>query len=315
MKYKVFVDGQEGTTGLQINDRLSGRTDIEILKIDPEKRKDPGVRSRLLNEADIAFLCLPDAASRESVSLVTNDKTRIIDASTAFRTAPGWTYGLPELSRSQREAIRKASRVANPGCHATGFNLAVHPLVKEGILSKDYPLSAYSITGYSGGGKKLIGQYETDGPRKPSLKSPRFYSLGLSHKHLPEMQKVNGLSSPPVFTPIVGDFYQGMIVAVPLVRRMLDKKMTAGEVREFMAGYYGAERFVRVMPFAAGEYLDNGYFDATGCNHTNNAEIFVFGDSEQILILTRFDNLGKGASGAAVQNMNIMLGIDEGTGL
>jgi N-acetyl-gamma-glutamyl-phosphate reductase len=315
MKYKVFVDGQEGTTGLKINEHLSKRTDIEVLKIDPERRKDPEVRRAFLNEADIAFLCLPDSASRESVSLVTNNKTRIIDASTAFRTHPDWIYGLPELSKRQRALIRDAHRVSVPGCHATGFNLAVYPLVQEGIVPKDYPITCHSITGYSGGGKRLIDQYEGTGGDKKKLKSPRFYALNLNHKHLPEMQKINGLLYPPVFTPIVSDFYRGMAVAVPLLKRLLNKKMTAEEVREFMASYYASERFVRVMPFESETYLDNGYFDATGCNNSNRIDIFVFGHSDQILLISRLDNLGKGASGAAVQNMNIMLGIDEGTGL
>ncbi len=315
MKYKVFVDGQEGTTGLKINERLSKRTDIVMLNIAPEKRKDPGERRKFLNEADIAFLCLPDEASRESVSLVNNSKTRIIDASTAHRTDPGWTYGLPELSRQQREKIKSSTRVSVPGCHATGFNLALYPLIKEGIVSDEYPITCQSITGYSGGGKKLIDRYETPGSNNKHLSCPRFYALKLNHKHLPEMQKVSGLQYPPVFTPIVGDFYQGMAVAIPLLKRLLKKNMAAEEVRELMAAYYAAERFVRVMPFESDSYLDNGFFDATGCNDTNKVEIFVFGHSEQILVISRLDNLGKGASGAAVQNMNIMLGVEEGAGL
>lgn len=315
MKYKVFVDGQEGTTGLKINERLSRRTDIELLKIDPERRKDPEARRAFLNEADIAFLCLPDAASRESASLVTSDKTRIIDASTAHRTDLGWTYGIPELSKHQRAMISASHRVSNPGCFATGFNMALYPLVKEGIVPKDYPLTCHSITGYSGGGKKLIEKYESARENKKALESPRFYALSLSHKHLPEMQKISGLLFPPLFTPIVCDFYKGMVVAVPLLRRSLNKKVTAREVQEFMASYYESERFVRVMPYEAESNLDNGFFDATGCNNTNRIEIFVFGNGEQILLLSRLDNLGKGASGAAVQNMNIMLGLDEGLGL
>lgn len=315
MRFRVFVDGQEGTTGLKINERLSGRSDIELLRIDPERRKDPEARRMLLNEADIAFLCLPDSAARESVSLVTNDKTRVIDASTAHRTDPGWTYGLPELSRGQRERIRESRRVAVPGCHATGFNLAVYPLVREGIVPPDYPVTCHSVTGYSGGGKKLIDRYEGSGPDKKNLQSPRHYALGLNHKHLPEMQKISGLSCPPLFTPIVGDFFQGMAVAVPLLKRLLNREITAGGIQEFLASYYASERFVRVMPYDSDSCLDSGFFDATGCNNSNKAEIFVFGNSDQILVITRLDNLGKGASGAAVQNMNIMLGVDEGTGL
>ena len=315
MKYKVFVDGQEGTTGLEINERLSKRTDIEVLRIDPERRKDPEERRRFLNEADIAFLCLPDAASRESASLVTNNKTRIIDASTAHRTDPDWTYGLPELSRSQRALIKDSPRVSVPGCHATGFNLALYPLVREGIVPGDYPVTCQSITGYSGGGKRLIEQSETARINKTNTGSPRFYALGLNHKHLPEMQKICGLQYPPLFTPILGEFYRGMAVAIPLLKRMLNKKVTAKEVQELMTSYYTSERFVRVMPFEAESNLDNGAFDATWCNNTNKAEIFVFGHSDQILVIARLDNLGKGASGAAVQNMNIILGLDERTGL
>lgn len=315
MKYKVFIDGQEGTTGLKINERLVYRTDLEILRIEPERRKDFEARRTLLNEADIVFLCLPDSASKESASLVTNNRTRIIDGSTAFRTDPEWVYGIPELSKNQRALIRDSRRVSVPGCHATGFNVALYPLIQEGIVPKDYPLTCHSITGYSGGGKKLIEQYEAADSNKDKLKSPRFYALNLNHKHLPEMQKVNGLLYRPIFTPVVADFYQGMVVVIPLMKKLLNRKVTAKELHELVASYYSTERFVRVMPFEPQDYLDNGYLDATGCNNTNRIEIYVFGDSEQILLLSRLDNLGKGASGAAVQNMNIMLGIDEGTGL
>lgn len=315
MPYSVFVDGQEGTTGLKINERLSERKDIDLIKIDPEKRKDPEERRKLLQEADIAFLCLPDAAARESVALAGGGKTRIIDASTAHRTDPDWVYGLPELSRNQRALIKDAPRVSVPGCHASGFTLGLYPLVREGIVPADYAVTCQSVTGYSGGGKKLIGKYSDGGEGKKDLKSPRFYALGLQHKHLPEMQKVCGLQYPPLFTPIVGDFYQGMSVSVPLLKRLLLKKITPPEVQSLLAEYYAGERFVKVMPYESGSYLDEGFFDATWCNNTNRAEVFVFGNSDQILVITRLDNLGKGASGAAVQNMNIMLGLDEGTGL
>jgi N-acetyl-gamma-glutamyl-phosphate reductase len=309
------VDGQEGTTGLKINERLSQRTDIELLHIDPEKRKDPEERRRLLKEADIAFLCLPDAASRESVALAGGGRARIIDASTAHRTDPDWVYGLPELSKNQRALIRDASRVSVPGCHATGFNLALYPLVRGGIVAEDYPVTCQSLSGYSGGGKKLIERHQVAGIDEKSLNMPRFYALGLNHKHLPEMQKVCGLRYPPLFTPAVGNFYQGMAVAVPLLKRLLQKQVTAREVQGLLADYYAGERFVRVMPFESGSYLDNGFLDATGCNGTNRADLFVFGHDDQILVVSRLDNLGKGASGAAVQNMNIMLGVEEGTGL
>ncbi|MDR3288896.1 MAG: N-acetyl-gamma-glutamyl-phosphate reductase [Peptococcaceae bacterium] len=315
MKSKVFVDGQEGTTGLKINERLANREDLEILRIAPEKRKDASARRALLNEADVVFLCLPDEAAREAVSLVTNEKTRVIDASTAHRTHPDWVYGLPELSGEQREKIQASRRVCVPGCHATGFTTILYPLVQEGIVARDYPVTSYSVSGYSGGGKKLIAAYEEKEGRDERLKSPRLYALDLRHKHLPEMQKINGLTHLPLFTPMVGDYYQGMVVGVPLTRRLLAKRLTAREVWEAMTAYYHGQRFIRVMPFASQEYLDRGYLDATGCNHTNRVEIFVCGEGEQILLLARLDNLGKGASGAAVQNLNRMLGMDEGTGL
>lgn len=314
MKYKIFVDGQEGTTGLQINERLAGREDLQVLKIAPEKRKDIEARRELLNAADVVFLCLPDEASRESVSMVSNENTKIIDASTAFRTAPGWVYGLPELSKEQREAIKNSKRVSNPGCHATGFSIAIYPLVKEGILPKDYPVSATSLTGYSGGGKKLIEKYETGG-NSDKLRSPNIYGLALKHKHLPEMQQTTGLAYPPTFVPVLGNYYKGMTVSIPLNTRFLNKKLTAKELRDFMATYYEGQQFIKVMPYEPDYSYDSGFFDAVECNDTNRIEIFVFGRDEQILILTRFDNLGKGASGAAVQNMNIMLGLDEKLGL
>jgi len=314
MAYKVFVDGSEGTTGLQINDRLNKIKGIEILHIDPEKRKDPSERSRLMNEADIVFLCLPDAAARESVALIKNEKIRVIDASTAHRTAPGWVYGLPELSPLQREAISKAKRVANPGCHATGFILPVYPLIHKGVLSPDQPLICFSLTGYSGGGKKLIAKYESM-PLKKGLESPNMYALGLNHKHLPEMQKVCGLNNPPLFVPIVSNYYKGMAVSVPLHASQLVKKIKPQEIRDILAEHYNGTRFVKVKPYNPESCLDEGFLNATSCNDTNNAEIFVFGNDNQVLLVTRFDNLGKGASGAAVQNMNIMLGFDEDNGL
>lgn len=314
MKFKVFVDGHEGTTGLKINERLENREDIEILKIDPNKRKDPEERNKLLNNADIVFLCLPDIAAKEAVSMISNNTTRIIDASTAHRIEKDWAYGMPELSKTQRNLIMSSNRVSVPGCYATGFNLAMYPLVKSGILPIDYPVTCHAISGYSGGGKKLIGQYESN-TKDSDMESPRFYALGLAHKHLPEMQKICGLASVPIFTPIVSSFYQGMTVAIPILPRLLSKPLPAKEVHEFLAAYYEGEIFVKVMPFDSDSNLDNGFLGATKCNNTNRAEIFVFGNSDQILLITRLDNLGKGASGAAVQNMNIMMGLDEGQGL
>lgn len=315
MKTKIFVDGQEGTTGLEINQRLAQRDDIEILNIDPDKRKDPAARSILLNEADFVFLCLPDAAAKESVALVTNDKTRILDASTAHRTDDAWTYGLPELSKTQRQAINQSKRVAVPGCYATGFILAVYPLIKLGILPADYPVSSFAISGYSGGGKKLIQKYKESDFGSNDINSPQMYALGLAHKHLPEMKKVSGLVQIPVFNPMVGNFYRGMVVSVPLAKSHLAKKYTAVEIHQIMADYYQDERFVKVIPFDSASRLNNGFLDATGCNDTNNLEVFVFGNEDQILVASRLDNLGKGASGAAVQNLNIMMGKDEAKGL
>ena len=315
MAYKIFVDGQEGTTGLKINERLEKRSDIVMLQIDPEKRKDPEERSRLLNEADVAFLCLPDQAAIESVSLVKNDRTRIIDASTAHRTNPDWAYGFPELSRSHREKIAGSRRVSVPGCYATGFNAILYPLVSSGIVPPDYPVTCHAVSGYSGGGKKLIDKYEGGKADKKSIESPAFYSLGLKHKHIPEMLKVSGLSRAPLFTPIVSGFYQGMTVAVPLYPQLLTKSFSVEGIYNFFAEYYEGLRFIRVIPPNAEGYLDNGYLPATGCNGTNMLELFVFGSSDHLLLISRLDNLGKGASGAAVQNMNIMLGLDEGEGL
>ncbi len=313
MKPKIFVDGQYGTTGLQIYERLSGRTDLEVLEIDPEKRKDPEVRRAMLNQADIVFLCLPDDAAKEAVSLITSSKTRVIDASTAHRTAEGWVYGLPELNKGQRDMIKSSMRVSNPGCHATGFITLLYPLIQKGVVPADYPVACTSLTGYSGGGKKLIEIFNES--KLPAINSPKPYALGLRHKHLPEMQKITGLLYPPLFMPVVGNFYKGMAVSIPLLPRLLSKKVLAADVHQILADHYSSERFVKVMPFESDIYLDGGYFNVEACNDTNRLEIFVFGHDDQILLTARFDNLGKGASGAAVQNMNIMLGLDEGTGL
>ncbi|HEX7951898.1 MAG TPA: N-acetyl-gamma-glutamyl-phosphate reductase [Burkholderiales bacterium] len=313
--HKVFVDGQEGTTGLQIHDRLLGHGGVTLLEIDPALRKDDAERSRLLNAADVAFLCLPDAAAKESAALVTNTRTRLIDASTAHRTDPAWVYGLPELDKAQRARIRSANRVANVGCHAVGFILLVHPLVAAGVVPRDYPVACHSLTGYSGGGKKMIAEYEAPGRPRFPLGAPRHYALGMHHKHLPEMQKYCGLDFAPAFNPVVGDFYKGMAVVVPLARRLLARKLSLREVHDLFAQYYAGERFVRVMPFNDGANLHDGFFDPLGSNDTNRNDIFVFGNDENMVLVSRLDNLGKGASGNAVQNMNLMLGLDEGTAL
>ena len=313
MSFKVFVDGQEGTTGLRLLDYLAGRADIELLRIDEDKRKDSAERARFLNAADVAFLCLPDEASREAVSLVTNPNTCIIDASTAFRTDTGWTYGLPELAAGQREAIRASKRIANPGCHASAFILAVRPLVDAGLLPKDYPISAFSLTGYSGGGKSMIAQYEAGGEAR--LKSPRPYAMGQAHKHLPEMRVQTGIAQAPVFNPIVGDFLKGLAVTVPLQMDRLADGTTAKQLHEALVAHYAGEQFIRVMPLEAPENLDEGFFDVQGCNDTNRADVFVFGNDERVTLVVRLDNLGKGAAGAAVQCMNVHIGADENTGL
>jgi N-acetyl-gamma-glutamyl-phosphate reductase len=316
MKHRVFVDGQEGTTGLRIHEYLAQREDIEVLRIAPERRKDAGERERLLNASDVAFLCLPDAAAREAVALVTNPRTCVIDASTAHRTADGWAFGLPELAPHQRERIRAAKRISNPGCHSSAFILLMRPLLDAGLVPADLALSATSITGYSGGGKKMIEQYQAP-QRDTSLDSPRPYGLGLMHKHVPEMAAHTGLSVKPIFQPIVGNFYKGLAVSVPLPLAPLKAKTGGTELHAALAERYAAERFVRVMPlndigtFEAGA----GFFDVQACNDTNRVDLFVFASDTQALLMARLDNLGKGASGAAVQTMNVHLGLDEGLGL
>lgn len=312
---KIFVDGQEGTTGLKIFEYLSKLDNIEMLIIDNDKRKDPAERSKFLNQADIAFLCLPDAAAQQAVSLVNNERTKIINASSVFRTDKNWVYGLPEL-KNQRELIRSAARVSVPGCHATGFILTMKPLIEAGIVAPDYPATCCSITGYSGAGKQGIAQYEDpEAVSAKSLNVPRHYALQHKHKHLPEMQLFSGLQHEPSFTPIIANYAQGLAMSVPLLSRYLLKGCTAQDVHQVLAAYYEGERFVRVMPYDAGAYLDEGYFLISECKDTNRLELFVFAQGDNINIISRYDNLGKGASGAAIQNMNLMLGVDEGRGL
>ena len=310
MKTKVYIDGQSGTTGLQIYDRIGQREDLELLRIPEELRHDPDERKKYLNSADIVFLCLPDEGAREAVSFIDNPNVRVIDASTAHRTNPDWTYGYPELSKAQREAIRTSKRVANPGCHATGFISTTAPLVAMGVLPKDYPMSCYSLTGYSGGGKKMIAEYEAEG-RSELRDAPGIYGLNLQHKHLPEMQTVTGLAYPPVFMPVVDDYYKGMATTIMLQNRLLPGQPSAEEICAKLADYYRDEHFVSVVPF--GENDSKLY--ANKLAGTNRLEIVVCGHEEQTTVTAVFDNLGKGASGAAVQNMNIMLGLPEETGL
>lgn len=313
MSTKVFVDGQEGTTGLKIFEYLSQRSDVEVLRIEEAKRKDVEERRRLINASDVTFLCLPDAASRESVTLVDNSRTVVIDASTAFRTSPDWVYGVPELTRGQRERVRSAKRIAVPGCHASAFVLAMRPLVEAGVVAPEFAAHSYSITGYSGGGKKMIADYEAGNNAK--LNSPRPYALGLGHKHLPEMAAHTGLKSAPVFTPIVGNFLKGLAVTTYFSPQHLARRATPQDVQALFAEFYAGEAFVRVAPFNADENLDAGFFDVQATNDTNRVDLFVFGTEERFVTVARLDNLGKGASGAAIQCMNLAIGAPEETGL
>ena len=313
MTYHAFVDGQEGTTGLRIHEYLAQRSDIEVLRIDADKRKDPVERARLLNAADVAFLCLPDAAAREAAALVTNPNTCLIDASTAYRTAAGWAFGLPELAPGQRGLIRSSKRISNPGCHASAFILLLRPLVDAGLVPADALVSATSITGFSGGGKTMIEQYQAGADAR--LDAPRPYALTLHHKHLPEMRAHTGLRVDPVFMPIAGNFYKGLTVSVPLHLEQLDRRASADSVHAAFATRYAGERFIRVMPLRDAATLNDGFFDVQACNDTNRVDIFVFASDTQVLLMARLDNLGKGASGAAVQSMNVHLGLDEGLGL
>ena len=310
LKPKVYIDGQSGTTGLQIRERLEKRSDIELLRIDEDKRHDSAERKKFLNAADVAFLCLPDDGAREAAAMVENPNTCIIDASTAHRTAEGWTYGFPELSGEQRAAIQASRRIANPGCHATGLISSTAPLVRMGILPADYPLTCFSLTGYSGGGKKMIAEYEAP-ERDERLASGRLYALTQKHKHLPEMVKVCGLAHPPVFVPVVEDFYKGMATTILLQSALLAKPVTGQELRDALAEYYAGQRFVSVAPYGG----DEPVLFASTLAGTNRLRLAVAGNDEQITVTALFDNLGKGASGAAVQNMNLVLGFDEGAGL
>lgn len=306
----VFIDGKEGTTGLQIYDRLGKRADINILTLPEELRKDVNARREMLNSADVCFLCLPDAAAVEAVGLVTNPKTKIIDASTAHRTNPDWVYGFPELSLKRREEIKATKQLANPGCYATGFISLVAPLVKAGIVGSDYPFVCHAVSGYSGAGKKAIAQYESEG-RDPALSSPREYALTMSHKHIPEMVKECALTAKPIFNPYVCDYYCGMNVNVPIFTRLMSKKFTVDGLREYFKEYYVRQNFIKIVE------SDNipQFLAANELAGTNYLKIYITGNEEQILLSSVFDNLGKGASGAAVQNMNIMFGLDEKTSL
>lgn len=314
MKYKIFIDGQEGTTGLKIYERFSSRDDLEIISIDDSKRKDPIEKAKMINASDFTFLCLPDAAAIESVKLCSNSNTKIIDASTAHRTNPQWAYGFPELDLSFRKNIEESKRVAVPGCYASGFNAIGYLLVSKNIIESDYPLVIHSVSGYSGAGKKAIAQYQ-DENKDISLETPRLYALTQEHKHLPEMKKISGLAYEPIFNPYICDYYQGMSVTVGLHSRLLKKNYKAKDIWEIFANHYNNSNFVSVPNFMGEGLLAEPFIPANTLAGTNKMQIFVYGNDQRIMITSRFDNLGKGASGAAVQCMNIMMGINETTGL
>lgn len=308
MKHKVYIDGQAGTTGLQLRHKLEQHPEIEVLLIQEELRKEEAERKRLMNEAEVVFLCLPDDAAKKAVTLVENPDTCIIDASTAHRVDPAWVYGFPELSPTHREKIRQAKRIANPGCHATGFIAAVYPLIQMGIIGTEYPVTAHSLTGYSGGGKAMIAEYEAEN-RSFLLDSPRQYGLGQQHKHLPEMQQVTGIQQPPIFCPIVGDYYSGMATCIPLHAALFQKKVTKKELLELLQAYYQEAKLISVGT------EESNFLASNPMRDTNALKLYLEGNDERMTLISVFDNLGKGASGAAVQNMNIVLGLDETTGL
>lgn len=304
---KIFIDGSAGTTGLRIYERLESRNDIELIRLSEELRKDINARKSALNSADIAFLCLPDAAAIEAVSLAENGNTVIIDTSTAHRTNPDWAYGFPELSAEREQKIAVSKRIAVPGCHASGFISLVFPLVEAGILTEDALLTCFSVTGYSGGGKKMIAEYESEN-RDPLLSAPRQYGIAQAHKHLPEMMAVCGLQNPPMFSPIVADFYSGMTVTVPLFKSQING--TAGDIKKIYKEKYNGS----VVKYKE-EFDESGFVSANGLSGKDSMEISVSGNEDRILLVSRYDNLGKGASGAAVECMNIVMGVDKTTGL
>ncbi len=315
MKTKVYIDGSEGTTGLRINERFADRDDIEILKIDSDLRKDPDERRKFINASDITFLCLPDAAAIEAVSLIDkdNDHTVIIDASTAHRTEAGWAYGLPELGKEFRDNIKTSNRIANPGCYASGFLMDVYPLIKQGYIGTDYPVCVNALSGYSGAGKKAIALYEAEDKRN-DLFAPRMYALAQKHKHLKEMKAISGLDKEPLFVPVVDDYYCGMIVTFPIYTDLMKKKYSPEDIHKMFTEFFAGEKFIKVMPFGSEEELSS-FFHANDYTGRDDAKIYITGNEDRVLVTSIFDNLGKGASGAAIQCMNIRLGLPEETGL
>jgi len=310
---RVFIDGEAGTTGLQIRERLEGRRDIELVSIDPAKRKDADERKRLLNGVNAVILCLPDDAAREAVSLIENDAVKVIDASTAYRVAPDWAYGFVEMSKDQRAKIAASKRISNPGCYPTGFIALVRPLVDAGIIPRDWALSVNAVSGYSGGGKAMIAEFENESDPSFTRAPYRIYAMAQKHKHVPEMQKYTGLARAPIFAPSVGRYYKGMIVEVPLPLAAIAAGSKLDEVHDVLAQAYKGERFVTVAPLAESVALKT--LDPEGLNGTNQLKLFVFGQDSEVRLVALLDNLGKGASGAAVQNLNIALGLEESAGL
>ena len=315
MTYRVFIDGEVGTTGLQIRQRLAARTDLVVASLPEDRRKDPAARAEMINSVDAVILCLPDEASREAVSMIQNDQVRVIDASTAFRTAPGWTYGFPEMSAVQRQAVAASKRVSNPGCFPTGFIALVRPLIEAGLVPADWPVTVSAVSGYSGGGKPMIAEFEDETSDSFTSVAYRIYATGLEHKHVPEMQIHTGMTGRPLFAPSVGRYAQGMIVEVPLQLWAMPTLPQVSQLHEVLSLAYAGSRFVEVASLAEAASIKT--LDPEGLNGTNRLKLFVFGNEAagQARLVALLDNLGKGASGAAVQNLNLMLGLDEGEGL